>query len=1157
MKILGRFFSMRSMAVAMIIFLVVIGVATMIESTYDIQTAKLLVYNNIWFEILLLYLMVNLITNIFTYKMYKREKIAMLSFHLAFILIIAGAGVTRYFGFEGMMIIREGKSSNILYANEPHIAYSIIKGGETVVNRTYKKYLSTVVNNKFIYNEQVDGKNITIEYVDFQKNCIDSVIFSDTIKGKLLDIVSAGKKSNYLNEGDYLMMGDFTVSFGKEQDAPGIVITEKNDELFIKSKLALRYLPMSEMQKYRQSGMTPPDSLYSEVPTDSLVPAYLTTLYETNGASFVLKSLIEHAAKKKLPSGRKDEGIDILTLKVSDGTSSRLVELEGGISKIPDQKMFEMNGLRYQMSYGSTMFQIPFYVYCRDFQLDTYPGSAVASSYASEVTVMDGDYQKNARIFMNHVLDYKGFRFFQSAYGLDDPSTPENEEETHLSVNFDWWGTNITYLGYLLMSVGMLLSIFAPVGRVKELLGKIKKSSDKRRNSLSVLALLIGFTYTFGQTTQQIPMHSDEHLHEHSHDHDHSGHEHNHAEGEGLVPEDQNHARPENAIYRVISKEHAVELASLLVQDFRGRIIPFHTMAQNLLIKFHGKPSYKDWDAVQVVLSMHMYPDHWITEKILNVPKVVRDHYGLPKYVSFLDVYNDETGEIKFLKEYNEAHQKLESKRSEFEKKLLKFIERHQVIQSFFSWQYLKILPVPNDPGHHWATPFDPQLMAKDSVWSSQVLLYLSQLDEAAQSDSYGGATDMLNAIKKHQRELSAEIVPSERHVKMEISYNKMHMFKNSMYLYLILGVILLIISFIRIFKQPTIRSEARFKKISLPFIILMVVTFIYHGAGLGMRWYISGHAPWSDGYEAVVFIAWVTLIAGFIFSKKNHVVLAGTAILAFFMIFVTELNLLDPEISPLEPVLKSYWLMIHVAIITGSYGFLGLGAILGLLNLMMYNFRTLKNGERITSNINEISHVSEITMQIGLYMLTIGTFLGGVWANESWGRYWGWDPKETWALVSVLVYAVLLHLRFIPAMSDKLTFNIGSLWAFTAIIFTFFGVNFYLVGLHSYANGDGLAEVPMWIFWTIFAFYAFTELSAVNYRLYRYKTGDLSLQHFIRKFIISSGVLFFFILVKMYFIDRDIIKETFVIFLKLEGLIALALIAMFVYGNFRVKRLN
>jgi cytochrome c-type biogenesis protein CcsB len=340
---------------------------------------------------------------------------------------------------------------------------------------------------------------------------------------------------------------------------------------------------------------------------------------------------------------------------------------------------------------------------------------------------------------------------------------------------------------------------------------------------------------------------------------------------------------------------------------------------------------------------------------------------------------------------------------------------------------------------------------------------------------------------------VSASVVPSEKAVKMEISYNKMEIFKHSYQMLLTLGFLLLIVSFIGIFRSAKSRFVQVQKWINRVMITLLLVVFVYLASGLAMRWYISGHAPWSNGYEAVVFIAWVTMIAGFSFTRKNIVILAGTAILASLMIFVTELSLFDPEITPLVPVLKSYWLKIHVAIITGSYGFLGLAAILGFLNLILYTVRNERNKVIVTININELTYVSEMTMTIGLFMLTIGTFLGGIWANESWGRYWGWDPKETWALVSVLVYAVILHLRFIPKLSGKFVFNVMSFWGYSAILFTFFGVNFMLVGLHSYANGDGLGKFPTWLTLTILFFVLFTVIAGIrNYKMEQKNKKDL-----------------------------------------------------------------
>jgi cytochrome c-type biogenesis protein CcsB len=533
-------------------------------------------------------------------------------------------------------------------------------------------------------------------------------------------------------------------------------------------------------------------------------------------------------------------------------------------------------------------------------------------------------------------------------------------------------------------------------------------------------------------------------------------------------------ANPAAKIFRVISEEHSEKLASLLVQDYEGRIAPMHTLCDQLLRKINRSNHYKEYNAVQTIMSIQMYPQYWINQKIVQVPSNLRAPLKLGEYASVMQLVDQKTQEFKWLKEYKIAHQRLESQRNEFDKKLIKLNEKFEVIQGVIMWKYLRVVPKKGDANNTWFIPFQV-----DTAASLQVLSYISLLDEGAKKHNFSKAENILKKVKAHQRKVSSDVVPTESAVSIEISYNKMEIFKHSYQLLLSLGFLLLIISFVGIFKSATSRFSKVQKWINRIIIGFMVVTFLYLAAGLGMRWVISGHAPWSNGYEAVVFIAWVTMIAGFSFTRKNIVILAGTAILASLMIFVTELSLFDPEITPLVPVLKSYWLKIHVAIITGSYGFLGLAAILGLLNLILYTVRNEKNKEIVTININELTYVSEMTMTIGLFMLTIGTFLGGIWANESWGRYWGWDPKETWALVSVLVYAVILHLRFIPKLNGKFLFNVMSFWGYSAILFTFFGVNFMLVGLHSYANGDGLGKIPTWLSLTIVFFIGFTAFAS------------------------------------------------------------------------------
>jgi cytochrome c-type biogenesis protein CcsB len=262
----------------------------------------------------------------------------------------------------------------------------------------------------------------------------------------------------------------------------------------------------------------------------------------------------------------------------------------------------------------------------------------------------------------------------------------------------------------------------------------------------------------------------------------------------------------------------------------------------------------------------------------------------------------------------------------------------------------------------------------------------------------------------------------------------------------------------------------------------LAVAGFIFHTLGLGIRWYISGHSPMSNGYESMLFISWVTMLAGFIFSRKSLLALAATAVLAGMTLMVAHLSFMDPEITNLVPVLKSYWLTLHVSVITGSYGFLGLGAILGLIVMIMMLFVNTKNQERISATIDELTVINYRTLTLGLYFLTVGTFLGAVWANESWGRYWGWDPKETWSLITIVIYTLVTHSRMIPGMKDVYSFNLLSLFAFSSVLMTYFGVNYYLSGLHSYAGGDAV-PVPVFVYVAVIVLVALAVSANIMYK--------------------------------------------------------------------------
>ena len=679
---------------------------------------------------------------------------------------------------------------------------------------------------------------------------IDSLVVNDSIKSMSLDIITDGMKSNYLSENGFLMVGEVAISFDKKDAMPGIHISVVDGKMMMKSKIPLKFLPMAEMQKARQSGKPIDEKLYVHVPVDSLVPFRTTTLYLVAGQQFVFKQVLEHAKIMKMPSGSRKIGSDYLVVKITDGNTSKIVELEGGMGAIPTHETFNFNGLTYEMEYGSKKIEIPFSIACKDFQLDKYPGSETASSFASEVTVLDdkNNYRHDQRIFMNNVMDYNGYRFFQSAYDLDDPNTPENEEGTRLSVNHDWWGTNITYLGYLLMSIGMLLSLFSPNSRFKDLNEKLKKTRE-RREGLTTLLVIIALT--FGSITSSYGQHNHE-------SHNHANHQHT--------------QKKEKAVFRVMSKEHAENLESLLVQDFDGRIVPMHTTCDQLLRKIYRNNKFEEWNAVQTIMSMHMYPEHWMDVKIIQVPSNLRDRFHVGEFASYKELATEQ-GEFKWLKEYDAAHKKSDSKKDEFDKKIIKLVEKFQVVQAIFAWQYMKIIPVKSDANQTWFVPLSMDLMKVDSTSSMSALKYLSSLDNACKENKYGQADDILAQLKEFQRKAGEKVAPAKSKINVEISYNKMSIFKNTWYSYITIGFILLVIFFIRIFVKPSLQTEKRFSLIGKIMTGLLIVMFIYHGVGLGFRWFITGHAPWSNGYGAIIFISWVTMIAGFSFARKNPVI--------------------------------------------------------------------------------------------------------------------------------------------------------------------------------------------------------------------------------------------------------------------------------------------
>lgn len=482
-----------------------------------------------------------------------------------------------------------------------------------------------------------------------------------------------------------------------------------------------------------------------------------------------------------------------------------------------------------------------------------------------------------------------------------------------------------------------------------------------------------------------------------------------------------------------------------------GRIKPLSTEASEIVNKISGADSLYGLSAEQMVLGMNINPAFWQELKIIKVKNAqIKKLLNLDgDYASFRSVF-DANGEYKLAARVEAANEKPLRERGTLDNDLIKFDERLNIAYLTFKGVFFKFIPIPNDPQNAWLSPNDAFNNEKVSIDVKSALNdYLTGLQEGIADNDWSKADAALAELKNYQRAASGEILPSERRIEAEVFYNHVSIFKKLVYFYWILGFSALGLGLASVFLSRRILSLE--KAIFAAF----TIGFAVHTAALALRWYISGHAPWSDSYESMIYIGWSGALAGMIFFRRSLLALAAAALLAGIVMLVAHMSFVNPQITNLVPVLKSYWLSIHVSVITASYGFLGLGCLLGLIALGLMAFKNKANEVRLNEQIRYIAAIDEASLIIGICLLTLGNFFGGIWANESWGRYWGWDSKETWSYVSILVYAIVLHLRLIPRLNSLYVFLTASVFAYASIVMTYFGVNFYLTGMHSYAGGD------------------------------------------------------------------------------------------------------
>ncbi len=680
---------------------------------------------------------------------------------------------------------------------------------------------------------------------------------------------------------------------------------------------------------------------------------------------------------------------------------------------------------------------LPFKVELIKFTLTRYPGSSSPSSFESEVLVhVDGETRKEL-IFMNNVLDVKGYRFFQASYDKD-------ELGTILSVNRDVTGRNITYTGYFLLALGFVFCILGKNSRFRYLSRQLK---NLRSTPFVAIALIALFVLSPNELDAQ-----------------------------------ENRDMKSIVMQFQVNKKHAERFGSLPVQAQNGRMIPMNTFSSEVLRKLHKEENWGHLNSDQFLLSLMAMPDMWMRIPIIRFSNNdISSRFKLSEdECSYLQLF-DSLGTYRLGPDVEAAYAKMPGERSKYDKDLMKLDEQVNILHQVFNYQRIKIFPKEDDPNHTWYAPGDDLSVysGKDSMFVSKVFVwYLVEVQSALRSQDWTKADEVLGMIDTYQQAKSKGLDISPKKMQAEIQYNKMNIFRLCKIGYLITGGILLILSFMGMFGFS--------RKTDIVFWLLLgvaIAVFGFHTYGMGVRWYIAGYAPWSNSYETMVYVSWATVFAGLLFVRRSKITMALATLFGGIILFVSGLNWMDPQISPLVPVLKSPWLMFHVAVIVAAYGFFGICCLLGITNMFLFSFLNDKNRNLLTSRIKELTIVNELSMLIGLALMTIGTFLGAVWANESWGRYWGWDPKETWALITMIVYALVVHMRLVKNIYTPWSFNFGSVIAFASVLMTFFGVNYFLSGMHSYGENDNVNGIFIYI---ILAFAIILLLSFMAYFKFR-----------------------------------------------------------------------
>lgn len=638
--------------------------------------------------------------------------------------------------------------------------------------------------------------------------------------------------------------------------------------------------------------------------------------------------------------------------------------------------------------------KLPFSLCLQKFEAKMHDGTNAVADYSSKFTVIDGDDKSEGEVSMNNIYSHRSYRLYQSSYDEDGKGSV-------LAINADPYGIPVTYTGYALLFISLVWMLFDPKGGYRKLL---KSPLLKKGALMTALILSMGNIQTL------------------------------HAE-----------SATGNLQNAVLPKETAEKFGELHIL-YNDRICPVQTFALDFCKKIYGARSYQGLTAEQVLSGWVFYGNTWANEPFIKIKSgEMKTAMNLPDYASLNTFFNREMGGYtigQYVQEYYNGQQ------DKFHQQAADIDGKIQIIMELREGVSLKVLPYTFTKNVK-ATKNHPFIKAGTTTWFSPVdklpqavehqhALYIRNVFSLLNGDVKAGNTSRVNEffvkMKKYQEVSSGNSLPTATQYKAE-RINNAFPFATILFMAnLTLGFIALFYTIYRMTKK----KEIKVLNIALP--ILLGVSFLALTFGLALRWIISGNVPMSNGYESMLTVAWFVMLISILMQLRIRIVMVFGFLISGFFLLVSHINQMDPAIGQMMPVLNSPLLSIHVSIIMMSYALLSLTFICGIMGICMRS-----HGE-------ELQALSRIFLYPALTTMGFGIFIGAIWANVSWGTYWSWDSKETWALITFMIYAVVVHTQSLPVFHKPLVYHIYITLAFLSIAMTYFGVNYFLTGMHSYA---------------------------------------------------------------------------------------------------------